>query len=67
MRLPREAAHASFDALALEKVFANLLGNAFKFTPAGGHVTLTASRLEVGEPALEILEKRKSETKETAA
>ena len=33
---------SSFDREALEKVFANLLGNAFKFTPAGGHVTLWA-------------------------
>ena len=53
-RLPGEAAHVSFDPLALEKVFANLLGNAFKFTPAGGHVTLTASRIQGAEPALEI-------------
>ncbi|MEO5988150.1 MAG: ATP-binding protein [Candidatus Eisenbacteria bacterium] len=47
---------ASFDALALEKVFANLLGNAFKFTPEGGHVTWTARRVAEGSAtgALEI-------------
>jgi len=45
-QLPRESAFALFDPQALEKVFANLLGNAFKFTPEGGHVTLAATRLQ---------------------
>ena len=39
---------ASFDPAALEKVFANLLGNAFKFTPEGGHVIWTAARVDDG-------------------
>src|SRR6185503_19387148 len=47
--LPRDTAPAQFDPQALEKVFANLLGNAFKFTPEGGHVTLTASVVD-GDP-----------------
>ncbi len=34
----------AFDPSALEKVFANLLGNAFKFTPPGGHVALAVER-----------------------
>ena len=34
---------ATFDPQALEKVFANLLGNAFKFTQEGGHVALSAT------------------------
>jgi signal transduction histidine kinase/DNA-binding NarL/FixJ family response regulator/AraC-like DNA-binding protein/streptogramin lyase len=46
-RLPEGEAHTSFDAQALEKVFANLLGNAFKFTPSGGHVRLLASRTNI--------------------
>jgi signal transduction histidine kinase/AraC-like DNA-binding protein/ligand-binding sensor domain-containing protein/FixJ family two-component response regulator len=41
-QIPEGPRLASFDREALEKVFANLLGNAFKFTPAGGHVTLSA-------------------------
>ena len=53
-RLPDGAAAALFDPPALEKVFANLLGNAFKFTPEGGHVTLTATRVAGNEPALEV-------------
>ena len=54
-RLPDGGAPASFDELALEKVFANLLGNAFKFTPAGGHVTLSAARDVVdGLPILAV-------------
>ena len=42
---------ASFDPMAIEKVFANLLGNAFKFTPEGGHVTWSAMREDDGTPA----------------
>jgi signal transduction histidine kinase len=33
------------DALALERVFANLVHNALKFTPRGGKVVITSSRL----------------------
>ncbi|MFN8589254.1 MAG: response regulator [Candidatus Eisenbacteria bacterium] len=42
--LPSEPLTAAFDPQALDKVFANLLGNAFKFTPAHGTVELTARR-----------------------
>jgi DNA-binding response OmpR family regulator len=45
--LPEGEAAASFDWEALEKVFANVLGNAFKFTPAGGHVRLSATRTNI--------------------
>ena len=50
-RFPQEPLVLSFDPLALEKVFANLLGNAFKFTPEGGHVIWSAARTDDGSPA----------------
>jgi len=54
-RLPEGEALASFDPQGLEKVFANLLGNAFKFTPEGGHVTLSTVRENVdGDPFLVV-------------
>jgi signal transduction histidine kinase/DNA-binding response OmpR family regulator/ligand-binding sensor domain-containing protein len=52
-RFPERALVASFDPLALEKVFANLLGNAFKFTPEGGHVLWRAAPVDAGT-AIEI-------------
>jgi PAS domain S-box-containing protein len=36
------------DELALERVFLNLLQNAFKFTPEGGRIALTVERRNVG-------------------
>jgi len=50
-RFPEHALIASFDPPALEKVFANLLGNAFKFTPEGGHVLWRAERVDDGSAA----------------
>jgi len=46
---PERSLVASFDPLALEKVFANLLGNAFKFTPEGGHVVWRAAPVDDGK------------------
>ncbi len=43
---------AAFDADAVEKVLANLLSNAFKFTPPGGSVELRLGRAERDERAL---------------
>jgi signal transduction histidine kinase/ligand-binding sensor domain-containing protein/DNA-binding NarL/FixJ family response regulator len=53
-RLPSEPAAVAFDSEAMEKVFANLLGNAFKFTPAGGNVTLSAEVVRGDAPAIEV-------------
>jgi len=50
-RIPNAPLIASFDPQALEKVFANLLGNAFKFTPEGGHVRWDARPVDDGTPA----------------
>jgi signal transduction histidine kinase/ligand-binding sensor domain-containing protein/CheY-like chemotaxis protein len=46
MRAPSAEVLASFDPDALEKVIANLLSNAFKFTPEGGRIVLS---VEVGK------------------
>lgn len=51
-RLPNGPRIADFDRDALEKVFANLLGNAFKFTPSGGHVTLAAEIVANGAASM---------------
>ena len=53
-KLPATPIAVAFDPSALEKVFGNLLGNAFKFTPPGGRVELSASvvRGERGDEAL---------------
>lgn len=42
--LPLDLPHVAADLDLLEQVITNLLDNAFKFSPAGGRVTLTACR-----------------------
>ena len=41
------------DALALDRVFANLLNNAFKFTPDGGRVSMSIGRC-AGDAVIEV-------------
>jgi PAS domain S-box-containing protein len=44
--LPAEPVRLDADPVRLAQVFANLLSNATKYTPAGGHIHLTAKRRE---------------------
>jgi len=42
LRLPETLPSAVGDKIQIERVFINLVGNAMKFTPAGGQITVTA-------------------------
>lgn len=44
INLPSEPVHLQADPARLVQVFGNLLGNACKYTPPGGRITLTAER-----------------------
>jgi two-component system sensor histidine kinase TctE len=48
-----QAAQVTGDAWLLEDLLGNLLDNALKYTPAGGHVTVR-SGVEQGQPFLEV-------------
>ncbi|RYF77752.1 MAG: response regulator, partial [Cytophagaceae bacterium] len=46
----------SHDADQLEKVITNLLSNAFKFTPDGGHISVSANSTTIaGEPFVQLI------------
>jgi len=65
MEMPDAPVVAYFDPDLLEKVFVNLLSNAFKFTPRGGAVQLTAHRAEAAQ-AEAAIRRRNSRTSLTA-
>jgi signal transduction histidine kinase len=44
LSLPDEPIHLEADQIRLVQVFTNLLNNATKYTPQGGHISLTAER-----------------------
>lgn len=58
--LPNHAVHAAVDKPALDRIVSNLLSNALKFTPSGGHVTIRVRsnadkfRLEVEDTGVGI-------------
>jgi signal transduction histidine kinase len=54
VRQPRGAVRIHADALAIRQIVINLIGNAAKFTPASGHVTITVTRDPMDAPALVV-------------
>lgn len=50
----RDSIHMLFDQDKLEKIFMNLIGNAFKFTPAGGSVDVSLEQVGNDNPVLRI-------------
>ncbi|HKZ36020.1 MAG TPA: two-component regulator propeller domain-containing protein, partial [Chryseolinea sp.] len=50
---PKDDIRLHYDRDELEKVFCNLLYNAFKFTPGGGEVSITVSIETLSDPTVE--------------
>jgi CheY-like chemotaxis protein len=55
LTLPSDTVHLHADAARLAQVFANLVNNACKYTPAGGRIAVTAER-EGAEVAISVID-----------
>jgi signal transduction histidine kinase len=51
-----QAPYANVDVELLERALANVVDNALKFTPSGGHITLAARRMQVGPDQKPVIE-----------
>jgi signal transduction histidine kinase len=54
LRLQARQSHIRADALKLEQVLSNLIGNALKFTPQGGKVSIVTSNEASGKLVIEV-------------
>jgi PAS domain S-box-containing protein len=54
VRLQAQQSHIQADALKLEQVLANLIGNALKFTPQGGKVSIVTRNETSGKLVIEV-------------
>src|ERR1700730_7671609 len=54
LRLQARHSHIRADALKLEQVFSNLIGNALKFTPQGGKVSIVTRNGASGKLVIEV-------------
>jgi PAS domain S-box-containing protein len=52
--LPGDPVHVDADPTRLEQILANLLNNAAKYTPPGGHIAVAVEREEGGKVAIRV-------------
>jgi signal transduction histidine kinase/ActR/RegA family two-component response regulator len=51
LRVPDEGVHVNADPVRIDQILNNVLGNAIKYTPEGGHILITV-RSEVGQAVI---------------